>query len=118
MPGPIARARFIENVLEITSFDLCDDLWWRTDSEYGPITFFIQCSDSFGYACADAEEITEEDVDNLRKAVQDIREHNVSATWGPLLYVARKRNMQPLKELLKMMSDNERVLFEVLPENI
>jgi len=37
--------------------DLHDELWWRTDGQYAPVTFFAMCSDFFDWATADCEPI-------------------------------------------------------------
>lgn len=37
-----------------------DGLWWRTDDEHAPVTFFASCNDLFMWGCADAE-------DNVRR---------------------------------------------------
>ena len=46
--------------------------WWRTDGEYAPVTIFANCNDLFWWACADAEEVTPENIGALRKALEDI----------------------------------------------
>lgn len=82
------------------SFYLDESIWWRTDTQYAPVTFFANCNDEFYWACADAEEITSvADVVGIRQAIMDVR----LATGGKIhhdsvgveLWVARKRGMRP-----------------------
>ncbi len=71
-----------------------DELWWRTDSDYAPITLLVNCNDLFFWGCADSETLTPADLDDLEKAVADAKaagdEHH-----GHLFWVARKRGMRP-----------------------
>jgi hypothetical protein len=48
-----------------------ESLWWRTDEEYAPITFFINCNDAFWWGSADAERITEANIGILEQAIKD-----------------------------------------------
>ena len=56
---------------------LDEAIWWRTDEKYAPITFFVGCNDLFYWACADAEELTEENFPRLKEAIIDVRK-----AWG------------------------------------
>jgi hypothetical protein len=74
-------------------------LWWRTDAEYAPVTFFIQCSDEFDLATADCERVTPENLQVLKDAIKDcqVAEKDKWAVYGPLLFCARVRKMRPMK---------------------
>ena len=58
--------KFVIRVLSVfNNFDEpdCEELWWRTDGEYAPVTFLVNCNDIFFWACSDCEEITRENVE-------------------------------------------------------
>jgi hypothetical protein len=95
-----AQAAFVMRVLNVFAMwpnDCNDSLMWRTDGEYAPITFMVNCSDEFDWATADAEVITPDDIGDLEQAFTDVRD----ATDGdlmyeaPLLYAARRRKQRP-----------------------
>jgi len=67
----------------------CEDIWWRTDGEYAPVTFLVNCNDFFAWGCSDCEELTVEHLHVFVKACADDR------TWGPQLYCARVRGERP-----------------------
>lgn len=50
-----------------------DRLWWRTDAEYAPITWLVQCNDLFYWGSADCETITPDNIAELERAVTDCR---------------------------------------------
>lgn len=84
--------------------DAHDMLWWRTDGEYAPITFFVQCSDVFAWATADVEEIEPGDVRLLQAAAKDIFALDPQGTQhysylAPLLFCARKRHQRPMPKM-------------------
>ena len=62
-----------EFMLEVLGLYEDGNLWWRTDGEYAPISFFVNCNDVFWWACADAEEITPETLPILKQAIADVR---------------------------------------------
>lgn len=91
-------AEFVYRVLKATSFDYCDALFWRTDQDrdhdYAPIEIMVGCNDFFAWACADAEEVTPDNVSVLEQAIADceaVDDH----VYGPLLFCARMRQCRP-----------------------
>jgi hypothetical protein len=102
---------FILKVLDLTSFDSCDSIWWRTDDDskfggedFSPITFFVRCNDLFYWAVSDLEELTPENINEFEKAFEDIREiykdkdkkeMHCATLDAPLLFCARQRKMRP-----------------------
>jgi len=69
---------FVSSVLSIGDGfneygNLWESIWWRTDGEYAPVTFFVNCNDLFHWATADAEKLTPENLPELRQAVADVR---------------------------------------------
>ena len=97
-----ARQRSVDfamRVLRATAFDLCDCMFWRCDGEYAPITFLVNCSDTFWWASADAENLTPENVDLFEQSLADV----VAVTGdkydihGPILFCCRARKMRPME---------------------
>lgn len=82
-------------IFQATAFDDCDELWWRTDGEYAPITFFVNCSDMFYWACAESEEVTPENVDLLVQSFGDCKATDRHSYYGGTLFAARSRKMRP-----------------------
>lgn len=46
-----------------------EQIWWRTDEEYAPITFLVNCNDLFAWGCADCERLTTDNIDLLESTV-------------------------------------------------
>lgn len=87
---------FVLRVLSVlASNDGCDDVWWRTDGEYAPVTFLVNCNDVFFWGCADAEHVTRENVDELERAYADCRAASGHPTYGAALFCARLRKERP-----------------------
>lgn len=73
-----------------------DDLWWRTDGEYAPVTFFVKCSDVFEWGCADLEQITPENIHVLEQATKDCEgAMKFGAVYAGILFCCRVRGMRP-----------------------
>ncbi len=88
---------FIMRVLKTVEFDNCDDIFWRTDGEYAPITFLAMCNDMFWWGTADCEEITPENIDVFEQAFADCRAAagRAGTFYGTSMFVARVRKMRP-----------------------
>lgn len=92
---------FILDVLHFFSLEETDcygDLYWRTDGEYAPVTFWILVNSAFSWATADTEQIMPEDMGALRQAAADVRAVMGREWYAPdalLLWAARKRGMRP-----------------------
>ena len=87
-----------------------EDLFWRIDGVYAPVTCFINCSDLFVWGCADLEPVTPENIDDLVRAIDDVRAADIvdqgpgadpHAFEGPALFVARVRKMRPQRPCFK-----------------
>lgn len=50
-----------------------DDLFWRVDSQYAPVTFFARCNDLFDWGTADLQEITPENIEEMERATTECR---------------------------------------------
>lgn len=77
--------------------DLCDVLTWRTDGEYAPITFLVDCSDEFAWGGSDCEPLTDgADLDALEAALAEVAAVEPRYPgYGTTLWVARKRGTRP-----------------------
>ncbi len=94
----MADAEFILKVLDLFSrYDSQDSVSWRTDGEFAPVTFFVNCSDLFWWATADAEDITPENFGVLEQAFIDCQAADkvVGTVYAPSLFAARVRKLRP-----------------------
>jgi hypothetical protein len=93
----------ILKLLKLASkYDITGSLLWDED-----LNFAINCSDSFFYATADAEEIkTNEDIDLLEECLKEMGHH------GDLLYCYRKRKLPVLNWLKKYIDEEDWDKFE------
>ena len=77
------------------------------------IVLFLICNDTFGWACADAEEIAYNELPELYKAVK------ADERYGDTKWVCKKRNLQPQQPLIEIMKEagvwDE--AMEALPKN-
>lgn len=98
--------RLVMRVLSATAFDNCDDVWWRVDAEYAPITIFVSCNDLFFWGCADCETVTADNVHILEQAYEECP-HN-----GGNLFCCRVRGMRPQGAYYKFLSAEEKQIFD------
>lgn len=89
------QAAFCQRVLDAVAFDDCDMIWWRTDSEYAPITFFVNCNDLFAWATADAEDVTPENIHLLEQSIKDVRAIDDCSQMAGSLFCCRARKLRP-----------------------
>jgi hypothetical protein len=80
--------KFITEVLAIWEKDVID-LYWRSGKDR--VRFYVNCNDVFAWACADAVEITPENVHLLKKSLEDTKG---DACAGDL-FCARVYEMRP-----------------------
>lgn len=108
----VTLEEFVLRVLRATAFDACDDIWWRTDAEYAPVTFLVNCSDFFEYASADCEPIGLGDIELFEKSYADSLALTGQQHSGGLLYCARKRKQRPMPAAYKYIDERVRHLFD------
>lgn len=73
-----------------------DNLWWRTDGEYAPVTFLVNCNDAFWWATADSERITPDNVAVLEQSLADCKAYSPNGrSHADLLFCCRVRGMRP-----------------------
>jgi hypothetical protein len=103
---------FIYVVLDIyASADVHDFLWWRTDAQYAPVTFFAMCSDFFDWGTADCEPITKENLHVLLDSFKDLRRIEHSNIYLSELFAARIRRRRPMTEV-KFKDEKLKALFD------
>ena len=70
------------------------------DNQGRNVVVFLICNDLFAWACADGENIT-------RKELQDIYEHHMKdKIYGTDIWVMKKRNEKPQKPMEKAMKES------------
>lgn len=74
-----------------------EGLWWRTDGDYAPVTLLVDCNDLFVWGSADAETLTEQSINVLESAAEDMRALHPRGDFDQagLLYCCRMRKMRP-----------------------
>ena len=92
------NVELIKRLLDITAFDNCDIIWWRyPDNGPRELQFFVNCNDTFAWACADCEQITLDNIDILEQSIKD--EQRILGTYtctiANELFSARVRKMRP-----------------------
>lgn len=103
----------VMSLLRITAEYEDYDLWWRTDGEYAPVTFFINCNDLFFWASADCEAITENNIEDLKQAYQDAKAcYDLGSCFAQLLFCCRQRKMRPQKPYYEHLPEPMWSLFD------
>lgn len=73
-------------------------MWEGKKDEEGPTTvLYVVCNDLFGWACADAERLPEEEIGNLFKMWK------ADKKWGPSIWCMKRRNAKPQKPVEDLM---------------
>lgn len=92
----------------------CDELWWRVDDEYSPVTLLVNCNDLFYWGCADSEMITHDNIHLLEDAATKIKEINPDREYkdAGALFCCLVRKMRPQKVQYKYMPERLRALFD------
>lgn len=89
------RLAFYQRVMDAVAFDNCEMIWWRTDTEYAPITFFVNCNDLFWWATSDAETVTPENIHLLEESIKDVEAVDDISELAGDLFCCRSRKMRP-----------------------
>lgn len=77
-----------------------------------PMSVYIMCNDTFYFACADCELVTEENVGRFEQAMADcMAAGDPYGNYGPLLFIARERNLLPLPSILDRIEEPYRTLI-------
>lgn len=97
----LPATRVHDFVMQLLAFIADEELhgliWWRTDGEYAPITFWTNSNDLLAWGCADGEEINETTLPLLRQAVADCKAIDpvCGAITGCELFACRLNKMRP-----------------------
>lgn len=91
----IQKHRGERSFMHLSDIDGDSQLLYHIDKN-DDIVMSVICSDEFHYAAADCEEITQENIDIFEKSLDDCD----SVVIGGILFVARSRNMKPLKRTM------------------
>lgn len=87
-----------DDVLELLRIydeaDVHGQLWWRVHGD--SVSFAVNCSDTFAWGTADAEDVTAADLALLRRCLDDLCPFGEEYLLGEL-YAARKRGMRPMR---------------------
>jgi hypothetical protein len=97
----------VEILKTFRELDIEDELYWHFHATpYNPHkpvyvdypTFWLLCSDTFGWGVADGEDILPEDLPLLKDTIADLKEIGSNYWEGYIspLFAARKRKQQPM----------------------
>ncbi len=80
---------------------------------------YLNCSDMFMWACADAECIVSSDEAEESEIIQVYKYYRENKQWGPLKWIAIKRNVQPQRPVVDMIKKDGYwdEVWEALPKN-
>ena len=70
---------------------------WKGEKSGETVILIVNCNDIFAWACADAEDLKESEVQDLYQMWKK------DPGWGPAKWVCKKRNLQPQKAAIKFM---------------
>lgn len=109
VPGESGPESLTLRVLRVFAFDWTEQVWWRTDPEYAPVTFLVKCNDLFAWACADCEPITAENIDVLEQVAAELSDDDKEFMGE--LFAARSRKMRPQGACYKNWPEHIREMF-------
>lgn len=111
----MTNTEYVYRILHLLAkHEYTDLINWSSEGDN--IRFWVNCGDTFAYACADGEAITDDDLDALEKAIKDVRAADKFSFDGLEVFVARKRNQRPIGPVMDNKPEKVRALFEELPE--
>ena len=96
-------SKFIRRILCATEFDNCGDVFWKSENDV--LSLYILCNDLFWWGVADAELVTEENINILEQSYQD------SPDNGGILFCCRSRKMRPQKPYYREIDESEHHLY-------
>jgi hypothetical protein len=88
-----------------------DDLWWRTDGDYAPVTLFVNCNDVFLWGCSDCEVVGPGSIGILEQAYADAKAIG-QARFTDALYCARRRELRPQGAFYAYLTPKMAALFD------
>jgi len=106
----------IVEVLHLTKSPNNGALMWAVED--GSLWVGVNCSDTFGWGCSDAEEITGDNLPVFRQAYADCAGIQYGDLWAPDLFAARVRKRKPYAYTMTKLLDNPglHALFDAIEE--
>lgn len=103
---------YILRVLTVYERAESSDLMWRVEGD--TVRFSAICSDTFGWALADAENIEVDDLELLERTLDDLQAaDHYGDCWVSELFAARKRGERPMNRYMETITAPAlRALFE------
>lgn len=82
---------------------IVNNFWWKKEwpeDAQRMTSLSVNCSDTFSYACADAEELLYEELEELYQHV--IKD----PIWGSTVWCIKKRKLKPISEIFNELTEN------------
>jgi hypothetical protein len=77
----------------------CNNGWYDDSWPKDKTTLHVNCNDTFGYACADSEDINYSEI-------EDLYEMNIKdPVWGTTLWCIKKRNCKPIIQIVESLKN-------------
>ena len=96
-PDLALRYLLLNDILIINNF------WWKKDwpeDAQRMTSLSVNCSDTFSYACADAEEL-------MFDELEDLYQHVIKdKIWGSTVWCIKKRKKKPISEIFNTLLTN------------
>lgn len=107
----------IVEVLRLTKSPNNDALMWAVNPD-GSLWVGVNCSDTFGWGCSDAEEVAADNLPVLRQAYADCTGIQYGDIWAPDLFAARVRRCKPCGHTMTKLLDSPQLyaLFDAIVE--
>lgn len=113
MDGKIDLALRVMRLFDGFDGPSADNLWWRTDGVYSPVTMIVNCNDLFVWACADCETITPENIGALEATVAEVAAiDDCLVDEAVLLWCCRQRGFRPQAPYYKHLDPKLHHLFD------
>lgn len=93
-------------------YEIHDDFWFKCTGK-SSFRVLVNCNDLFWWAVADAEEVTEDLLPDLKKAIKDCAKTvQFGEFFGTLLFCCRVRKMRPQNAYYKYINEELWPLFD------
>lgn len=82
---------------------IINNFWWKKEwpeDAQRMTSLSVNCSDTFSYACADAEEL-------LYEELEELYQHTIKdPSWGSTVWCIKKRKLKPISEIFNELIEN------------
>lgn len=103
-PEEILRLLLLEDIVFINNG------WWQKGWPVDAISVHLNCNDTFGWACADAEDVKYSDLKEIFEF------YCRDEVWGPTAWCIKKRKMMPIPPVSERMQKAGWNLEELINE--